>query len=191
MPILKGANKPGQPAKPAAGATGKTAVNKPVGQRQPAQPAEENPADAFAQRYAATDAAAGGQYVPPPPGTYNALITEGQGVIDGKASSAYLELTVCNDVEGDESVQGKTCRIYFNFTDEAGAEATGWPYFKSAMQQLGYPDDFESWDAMVEALAACAAAQVWCVIDVKKKGKWTNIYLSSVPENQDDKPSFE
>lgn len=189
MPILK---KPaaGQPAKPAAPARpGNPAQRLPV---RPAQAeAEEDPTDAFAQRYAGTEATAGGGYVPPPPGTYNVLITEGQGVVDGKATSAYLELTICSDVDGDETLQGKTCRMYFNFTDENGKEATGWPYFKSAMQQLGYPDDFESWAAMTDALAELANQQIWCVIDVKKKGKWTNVFLSSVPENQDEKPAYE
>lgn len=189
MPILK---KPATatPAKPGVAKVPlKTQVQQPA--HRPLPPSPGGAVDAFAQRYAATDAAAGGGWVPPPPDSYNALVTEAQGVIDGEASSAYLEFTICQNVEGDESVQGKTCRMYFNFTDAEGNEATGMPYFKSAMAQFGYPDDFESWDQMVEALAAIAAAEVWAVIDVKKKGKYTNIFLSSVPENQDDKPAYE
>jgi len=31
---------------------------------------------------------------------------------------------------------------------------------------------------------------MWCHINVKKKGKWTNIYLDDVPEDQDSKPEL-
>lgn len=181
MPILKKPGAAGQPAKPQPAAA---QPGRPAPGGKPAAPK----GDAFAARYAQTDAAAGGGYVPPVPGSYNALITEAQGVVDGDATSAYLECTICDDVN---EMQGKTCRIYFNFTDEDGNEAAGMPYFKSAMTQLGQTDDFGSWDEMVEFLAELARQEVWVVIDVKKKGKWTNIYLASVPEDQDSKPSYE
>lgn len=178
MPLLK---KPTTPA--------------PKGEAPAPQQSQSRPApgggvkkDVFAQKYAQTDAESGGGYVPPIPGTYNALITEAQGVIDGEKTTAFLECMICDE---ENNMQGKQCRIYFNFTDDKGNDMQGLPYFKSAMQQLGVAEDFKSWDAMCETLAEIAQQQMWVVIDVKKKGKWTNIYLSSVPENQNEKPAYE
>lgn len=180
MPVLKKPTSGGIPAKPTQSAP---APSRPMpGSGSPKQ-------DAFAKRYAATDAEEGGGYVPPLPGTYNALITEGQGVVDGEKTSAYLEVTICDNDE--RGMQGKSVRIYSNFTDENGNEASGMPYFKANMAMLGQQDDFTSWDEMCEFLADLAQQEVWVVIDVKKKGKWTNVYLSSVPENQHEKPSYD
>lgn len=146
--------------------------------------------DSFAERYQKTDAAAGGTFVPPVPGTYNALITEAVAArdADGINEVVYLELTIADD---ENEMRDKTCRIYYNFTGENGEQKTGYPFFKSDMVQLGFAEDFKSWDEMAESIATLAAENVWVIIDVKKKGKWTNIFLSSVPENQNEKPSLD
>lgn len=177
MPILKSNIKPGAESKPQSG--GKSQAPDPNG--------GFDPKSAFAKKYAEVEANEAGAYVPPPPGTYEALITEAQGVIDGMKSSAYLECTIVND----ENVAGKTCRIYFNFTGEDGKEGTGHGYFKQALSMLGVEGDFDSWQEMCDTLAELAKGEPWVIIDVKKKGKWTNIYLSSVPEDQSKKPSLE
>lgn len=170
MPILKKPNG-GQPSKPA--------------QQQPAKGGKAS--DPFAKKYAETDAQEGSGWVPPPPGQYNCLITEGQGVQDGDKTSAYLEFVICD--EEPEAAHGKTARIYWNFTDENGDDMPGMAYFKSAMTMLGHDEQFGSWDEMCEALAAIAGEEMWVIIDVKKKGKYTNCYLSSVPEDQSQKPA--
>lgn len=179
MPILK---------KPA-GLPAPNKLNTPAKPGSPQAPVKGPARDAFAEKLAQTEAAAGGNWVPPPPGTYNALVTEGQGEVDGDKTTAYLELVIV-DAENDQ-VHGKTCRIYFNFTDENGEDKGSMPYFKQAMTMFGIDTDTEitSWDGMCAKLAELAEQQVWCVIDVKKKGKFTNIYLSSVPEDQGDKPA--
>jgi hypothetical protein len=144
--------------------------------------------DAFAQKLAETEAAEGGNWVPPPPGSYNALVTEGQGEVDGDKTTAYLEFTLVE--EDNDAVHGKTCRIYFNFTDENGEDKGGMPYFRQAMTMFGIDVEAEinNWEDMCAKLAELAEEQAWCVVDVKKKGKYTNIYLSSVPEDQSEKP---
>lgn len=142
--------------------------------------------DAFAERYNSTEANEKGAYVPPPPGTYEVLITEAQYINEDPKEFVYLEVTIVNH----ETLDGKTARIYYTFTDEDGNAATGLPYFKSHMIMLGYADDLTSIDELQHRLAEIAEQQIWAVIDVKKKGKWTNVYLSSVPENQDEKPSL-
>lgn len=174
MAILKKTNTP---------APQKTGTQSPKGGGSPGNGGEQK-RDPFAKKLAETDAAEGGAWNPPPPGTYNALLTEAQGEMDGDKRSAYLEFTICE--EDNEVVHGKTARIYFNFTDENGEEKTGFPYFKQAMTMFGVDTDTEidSWDDMCAVLARLAEEEPWAVIDVKKKGKYTNIFLNSVPENQ-------
>lgn len=144
-------------------------------------------ADPFAAKYAETEAAKGGGFVPPAPGTYNAIIYEGQGIVDGEKTAAYIGIQI---VDKDVDDAGKNCRIYWNFTDENGQDASGMPYFKSNMTMLGKEGDFESWDDMLKFLAEIAKEQMWIIIDVRKKKEYTNIYLSSVPENQAEKPDL-
>lgn len=178
MPILKKTTTPPPATKTQSPAPGSKA-----------NPVKDPARDAFAEKLAQTEAAEGGNWVPPPPGSYNALVTEGQGEVDGDKTTAYLEFTICE--EDNDAVHGKTARIYFNFTDENGEDKGGMPYFKQAMQMFGIDPDTEitSWDAMCGKLAELAEQQAWAVIDVKKKGKYTNIYLSSVPEDQSGKPA--
>jgi hypothetical protein len=156
-------------------------------QKQQPQQSAKNSGDPFAKRYAETEAASGGGFVPPEPGTYNALIVAGVYEEDGQKEYAYLEVQI---VDEDVADAGKNCRLYYNFVDENGQEATGMRYFKSNMQMLGKEDDFKSKDEAVAFLARLAEDQTWIVIDVKKKGKWTNIFLSSVPEDQSQKPAL-
>lgn len=141
--------------------------------------------DAFAER--ANAAGSKGGFIPPEPGVYNALITEIVPNRDdeGKGESVYIEVTIT-----DDSAPGKACRIYFNFTDADGNDLPGYSFFNSARSMLGWDEPLESWDSMVEKLAEIAEQQPWVVVEVKKKGKYTNVYLQSVPENQDDKPSL-
>ncbi len=148
-------------------------------------PATQKKVDVFAERVNA--AGQKGGYVPPEPGTYNALITEIQATRDdeGKNEAVFIEVTIT-----DDEAPGKKARIYFNFTDAEGIEKSGMPFFNQARSMLGWDEDLESWDSMVDKLAEIATQQPWVVIEVKKKGKWTNIFLNSVPENQDEKPAL-
>lgn len=143
--------------------------------------------DPFAAKYAETEASKSKGFVPPEPGSYNALIVEGQYQRDGDETKAYIEVQI---VDPDVTSSGKNCRIYWNFTKADGSEGTGMPYFKSNMQLLGREDDFLSEDDCAEFLAELAKEQVWVMINVVKKGQYTNIYLDSVPENQDNKPDL-
>lgn len=154
---------------------------------KPTSTKEKGPQDDFARRYAATEPAKGGGFVPPKPGTYNAILIEGQGVIDGDKTSAFITVQI---VDEDAEDAGKNCRIYWNFTDENGQEGSGMPYFMSNMQMLGIDKQFVNWDDMCESLAELAKEQPWLIINVVKKGDWTNIYIQSVPENQAEKPDL-
>lgn len=162
--------------------------------KAPAQGTNKNPVkgpakDAFAQKIAETEAGVGSGWVPPHPGTFNALITEAQLEQDGDKLDAYIEFTIVE--EDDDEVHGKTARRYYNFVDDAGEEKGGVPFFKGDLQMLGIDTDEEitSMEKAAEVLAALVEEQKWVVIDVKKKGKYTNIFLNSVPENQDEKPA--
>lgn len=141
--------------------------------------------DAFAQRYNETEASEKGAYVPPPPGTYSALITEAQYESEDPMERAYFEVTIVDH----ETVAGKTARMYYGFVNEDGSEGSGMPYFKSALTMLGYSEPISNLEEIQEILAQIAHEQPWIIIDVKKKGKYTNVFLSSVPEDQENKPT--
>lgn len=142
--------------------------------------------DAFAQKANATDASDKGTFIPPDPGTYNALITEVVGQ-EEDPQSIYIEYTIAG--EGAEDMEGKNIRQYFNFTDEDGKDKSAMPFFKQVLAMLGYDEAIESFNQILEWLVdEHAKNETWVVIDVKKKGKYTNVFLSSVPENQKGKP---
>lgn len=158
--------------------------SKPTATTQPAKGGAPNKAkgggnDAFAKKYSETEAGQGGGWVPPDPGQYNAIITEAQYTEDDQKTGAYLEVQIQDD---GEPMDGKTARIYYNFTDEAGEDKGGMPFFKSNMQMLGRNEDFTSKEEAAEFLASLAQNEQAVIIDVKKKGKYTNIYLNSVPQ---------
>lgn len=164
-------------------------LKKPQGNAQPGKPTPQQQKsapkkDAFAERYEQADAKGG--FVPPDPGTYNALITECQATRDdeGVKESVYLECTIT-----DDTCPGKAIRIYYNLSNEKGEEMPGISFLKSNLEMLRV-DQPTSWDDLQEKLAELAQSQPWVVIDVKQKGKYTNCYLSSVPEDQDNKPSL-
>lgn len=141
--------------------------------------------DAFSKRFNSSDGKAA--FIPPEPGQYNALITEIQATRDdeGVKETVYIECTIT-----DDSDPGKTARIYFNFSDVEGKEGSGMPFFKSALKMLGFDEELKSWDHLQEVCASVVEQQPWVIIDVKQKGKYTNIYLNSVPEDQDSKPAL-
>lgn len=153
-----------------------------------AKPTASGPQDDFARRYAATEPAKKGGFVPPEPGSYNALIVEGQYQRDGDETKAYIEVQI---VDEDVPSSGKNCRIYYNFTKADGSDAGSMPYFRKDASLFGKDDEFTSEEDCAEFLAELAKAQIWVVINVVlSKGKYTNIYLDSVPENQSDKPAL-
>lgn len=177
MPVLKNPANP----KPAAAAPKQAAAPKPAATIKPKT-------DPFGARLAEIEAkTGGGGFTPPPPGKYNALIVEGQGVIDGEKKSAYLEVIICDDENG---ALGMKCRVYWNFYDKEGKEnEMGLAHFKGAFAMLGYETP-TSWDAMCEDLADMANNNIWIVINVAKNAKGTNIYLDMVPEDQSQKPEM-
>lgn len=146
-------------------------------------------ADPFAAKYAETEASTGGGYVPPPPGAYEAIIVEAQGVREdapSKKEYAFLEMALVNCE--DEDLNGKKIRLFYNFKKEDGSEGEGWSYFKAANEMLGGTPP-TSWDDMCDTLAEIAKAEIWVHINVVKKGKYSNAYLQDVPEDQDSKPA--
>jgi hypothetical protein len=182
MPVLKKPNAPvATPAKA-----------QPVAKAQPAA-AKSKPMDAFGQRLSEIDAKEGRSWNAPLPGTYNALIVEAQGVTDNLKQAAYLEVIIADEEPASE--YGKKCRIYWNFFNDKGEENTdGMAYFKSAFAMLGYETP-TTWDGMCEDLAAMAAEGMWVIITVAEAKKSTkagavNVYLDSVPDNQDEKPAM-
>lgn len=187
MPILKKPQAQNQPKPPPQ----KFAPGKPAPKPDPTDDIpmkhQGGGGDAFAKRFNTSDTK--GKFVPPEPGTYNALITEAQTSREGEGvkETCFFELTITDDLN---DMQGKTCRIYFNFSDEEGDEMPGMPFFKSALEMLGSDTELRSWEHLEEIVSTIGATQPWVIIDVKKKGKYTNVFLNSVPENQDNKPSL-
>lgn len=149
------------------------------------RPAPGAKVDPFAKKYNETEAGKG-SFIPPKPGTYAARVTNAEGIVDGQKTSAFFEYTI---VETNDPMEGKTCRQYFNFTDEDGNDGTGLPFFKSNMAMMGHDEELTSWDNMTDVLEEIAKEQIGVIIDVKKKGQYTNIYLSEVPEDQDSIPA--
>src|ERR1700737_4373648 len=114
-------------------------LKKPTTTTQPTSTSKSAPAsstkgkvDPFAARFNATEPKQGTGYVPPPPGTYNCLVVEAQGVVDGEKSTGYFEFVICDD--GDQL--GKTFRKYWNFTNDKG-EDQDLSYFRADMAMLG------------------------------------------------------
>lgn len=143
--------------------------------------------DVFAQKFAEADSSKSG-FVQLPPGDYNAFITSAEAIQKDLETSMYFGVTVV-DPE-NPSVHGKEFRVYFNFTDDKGEEKGGMPFFKKVCEMLGLDEPFTSWAGMVTWLAELVEAdpKVWVLIESKKKGKYTNIYISEVPEDQSEAP---
>lgn len=144
--------------------------------------------DAFAQRFNATEPKEGKGFNPPPPGTYNCLVIEAQGVVEGEKSTGYFELVICDD--GDSL--GKTFRKYWNFKNDKG-EDMDLSYFRADMAMLGV-EEITSWDDMCEIFAQLATEEKWVIVNAvlskpASNGKqYTNFYFESVPKNQAEKP---
>lgn len=172
--------------KPSAPATGSKREDQIPGvEKERPAPGQKAIADPFAAKYAAAEAGKGG-FTPPKPGKYCARLTTCEAVIEGKRTYAFFEYTI---TEENDAMQGKTCRQWFNFTNDEGEDETGLPYFKSAMQMLGEGQDFKSWDEMADCLEQVQSECYGVIINVAQKGKYTNIYLSEVPDDQDSVPN--
>jgi len=182
MPILK---KPATQNQPKGGNTfGKKPAPTP---KEKPDDVPDNPSgkkDSWGKRFEDTEGKGG--YNPPPPGTYNALITEAQASRDdeGVNEAVYFEVTIT-----DEELAGKTSRIYYNFTNDKGEESTGMPFFKMALEMLG-AESPESWEAVEALCAELSEQQPWVIIQCKKRGPKVFTNLDSVPSNQDEKPSL-
>lgn len=148
-------------------------------------PGQKAVVDPFAKKYAETEAGKGG-FAPPKPGTYNARLTTLEAVIDGNRTYVFFEYTI---VEEGDPMEGKVCRQWFNFTNAEGEDETGLPYFKSALAMLGHDENFTSWDSMCDVLEQLQSEPIGVIIKVTTKGKYTNVYLSDVPEDQDSIPT--
>ena len=187
MPVLK---KPTTPATPRPGTTPTkplSSTNTP--NRTVPQGGGAKPKDSFAARFAAADPKEGGGFVPPTPGKYNAIIFDAvaERESEGIKETAYLEYTIHDP---GEPMHSKAARIYYNFTKEDGTEGTGMPYFKAMLEMFGMPTEVESWEHMEEMLKELAEQEWWIIVDVKKKGAYTNSFIDSVPEDQSNKPTF-
>lgn len=181
MPILKRPATPATPTKPLS-STQSPNKNVPQGGGAPKR-------DSFAARFAAADPKEGGGFVPPVPGQYNAIIYDAvaERESEGIKETAYLEYTIHDP---NEPMHSKAARIYYNFTKEDGTEGTGMPYFKAMLEMFGYDTDIQSWEQMEETLKELAEQEWWIIVDVKKKGAYTNSFINSVPEDQKNKPTF-
>lgn len=170
MAILK--RKPGVTTQP-----GKTTTSGPV-----------KGADAFMSRLkSATAAPAGFDIIP---GQYEALCYKAGEYSEGQKEAIWIEFSIVNDQNG--KMDGKTGRIYYQIKDKDGLEGNGFEYMKRDLENLGFEmDGYTSQADFIKGLEAWADQEaVWVVIDVKKNGQFTNIYLNSVMDDQASKPDL-
>lgn len=145
-------------------------------------------ADAFMSRLKSAEAPAGFNIVA---GQYEALLYLADYYRDDKSprESVYLEFVIVNDTG---KMDGKTTRIYYNIKDKDGADATGYDYLKRDLDTLGFDlNQFKSQEEFEMGLKAWADEEKpYVVIDVKKNGQYTNVYLNSVMDDQTGKPDM-
>lgn len=125
-----------------------------------------------------------------PVGNHDALITDAQLEFGDKGTSAYFEYTGV----GDEDIEGKTTRGYYNLLDADGELGGGFEFFKRDMGKLGY-EDFapDSDDEIQETLDSISKAQTWVAITVRKRKddpSYTNVFLNGMHDDQNDKPEL-
>lgn len=170
-----------EPAKPAK----KTPTKK-----ESAKPEKGKKLDAFAEQFRNTKAAAAGGFLAD--GDYEGLIVSIDYKEGDKGDSVGIKYTVVNNA--DEDLNGKSAVSFYNVTDEEGNIAQGLEYLKRDLALLGV--DADTQDAVTckedftELLSNLAEEQKWVEFQVKTK-KYTNVYLKSVFDNQEDKPLLE
>ena len=123
------------------------------------------------------------------PGQYEALLYT-SGIYDEAPpkEAIFLEFAIVNDDE----FGGKTTRIYYNIIDKEGNDGNGYDFLKRDLSTCEF-DDFEhnSQADFLEALKKWAnETQLWVVVDIKKKGTFTNVYLNSVMDDQSGAPKL-
>lgn len=160
----------------------------PAQQGAPAKsPAPGKKVDAFASKFNAVVPTDKGTYIPPDPGRYQGLITGGELINDPeKGISVYFETTITD--EGD--FEHKKTRTYFNLFGPDEEELPGCAFFKRTVQMFGLTDEITSMQDVEDFIASTVEAKPWVVIDVKRNGKYTNVYINELLEDQDSKPEI-
>lgn len=94
----------------------------------------------------------------------------------GKGAAAFMEV---ESIDGDE--EGKKGRQMYKLTDEDGAKQVGMAYLKRDLALLGYED--VSGEDLVSTLEELTNEQPMLIVNVKKNGQYTNIYIQGLAEN--------
>ncbi len=144
--------------------------------------------DSFMQRLKGTKPAEKKAFYPLPPGQYEALAYKAEFARweDSQKEAVWIEFVVVND----GALDGKTSRMYYNLVDAEGNASQGEEYMVRDFQILGFDyTQFNSQTEFEEGLSEFFETEApWVVIDVKKNGKNTNIYLNSIMDDQENKP---
>lgn len=154
---------------------------------KPGQPAKG--ADAFMQRLKDAKAATPGFDVPP--GQYEAIAHKAEYSLfeDSQKEAVFIEFAIVND----DKIAGKTTRVYYNLIGKDGSEGQGYEYMKRDLEMVGCDaiDISDNKDEFTENLKNWFDEnKPWVVIDVKKNGQFTNVYLNSMMDDQEGKPEL-
>ncbi len=158
-------------------------------QKSPAEKLGTKAADPFAEKFnaAARDPNAGG-FSSLPLGKWEALTLKG-GILhkDGK-TMGWIEFGISQEEGGHD---GKTGRAFYSLLDANEEIQRGAEFLARNLADMNYVDPekgITSLDEVESILNSIEEDSRWVIIEVKKSGQYTNIFLSSVMENQDEKP---
>lgn len=120
-----------------------------------------------------------------PVGQYTGILHECVFLVDGEKESVQFKVEVNDGGEQD----GKTVSMFYNFFDENGKQMRGMEFFKKDIDTLEEDVDAfveayaEGNDAFVDRLRMLGDERKEVVIEVKKKGGYTNVYLQGLTQN--------
>ena len=125
------------------------------------------------------------------PGQYIVLLTGVSLLTDGEKMSVQFDFECTGD--NDPEDEGKTLRSWYNFFDEEGTPMQGMGFFKRDVAVLGkdaaeFIDAFRNseaasdpdWTEFKEVLAELGDERLECIVDVKEKKGFTNVYLKGL-----------
>lgn len=120
-----------------------------------------------------------------PVGQYVGILTDCVVLTDGQKESVQFKVEVDDGGEQD----GKTVSMFYNFFDENGTQMRGMEFFKKDIETLEEEvDSFieaysDSPAAFEDRLRVLAEERKRVVIEVKKKGQYTNVYLQGLSQD--------
>ena len=148
--------------------------------------------DAFAEQLRKTKAASAGGFLAD--GDYEGLITEiNYKENEEKGDSVGVKYTVVNN--SDEDLNGKSAVSFYNVTTPEGEASQGLEYLKRDLISLGIEEDdldaVASKEEFIDLLNNLAEEQKWVEFKVTTRKGFSNVFLQSVFEDQDEKPELE